>query len=297
MLSILSKLYFGDTIGVISPAGSEKNNLIDSNLNKLKELGFKIKEGKNLRNINNYLAGTDEERASDFMDMFKNPEIKAIICYRGGYGSIRMMPYINWNIIKRNPKIFCGFSDITLLLNYINKISHMPTFHTPMANSNLNDKTTQKYFLNLLTKSNTTINLNKFDSIKSFNNESINGMICGGNLSMICSALGTPYDIDTNNKILLLEDVNEPIYKIDRMLTQLRMCGKLDNCLGFILGHFTPYDNNTLNLIKDIILPLNKPTILGFPSGHEYPNISLPLGANISIDFLKGIISIHSIFK
>lgn len=250
-----------------------------------------------MRKVNNYLAGTDEERASDFMDMFEDPEVNAILCYRGGYGSIRMMPYVNWNVIKNNPKIFCGFSDITLLLNYINKISNTPTFHTPMVNSNLNDKITQKYFLKLLMQNNVTIDLNEFDSIEIFNKKYINGHLCGGNLSMICSSLGTPYAINTDNKILFLEDINEPIYKIDRMITQLLMSGKLDKCKGFILGYFTPYDISILDLIKKILLPLNKPIILGFPSGHSYPNVSLPIGSNISIDFSQNIISIDSIFK
>lgn len=267
------------------------------NLNQLKQLGFKIKEGKNIRKINNYLAGTDKERAYDFMEMFKDKTVKAIICYRGGYGAIRMMEYIDWNIIRSNPKIFCGFSDITILLNYINEIANIPTFHTPMVNSNLNDILTQKYFLNLLTKNNTIIDFKRFNSVKVFNPQNIKGNICGGNLSVICSAIGTPFDINTDNKILLLEDVNEPLYKIDRMLTQLLMCKKLDKCIGFILGHFTPYNIDTLNLIKDILLPFKKPIILGFPIGHEYPNISLPLGSNISIDFSYNIIKIHQLYN
>lgn len=281
---------------MISPAGCEKNNVMDSNLNKLKALGFKVKESKNLRSINGYLAGTDKERAIDFMDMFKDQTVKAIICYRGGYGSIRMMPYVDWKIIKNNPKIFCGFSDITLLLNYINKVSNIPTFHTPMVNSNLYDLTTQKYFLNLLTQNSISVNLKDFNCIETFNINNISGNLCGGNLSIICSAIGTPYDINTDNKILLLEDVNEPVYKVDRMLTQLLMCGKLDKCLGFIIGDFLPYNNNTLELIKNILIPLKKPIILGFPLGHAYPNISLPLGTNISIDFSKNTIFIKAIF-
>lgn len=294
---ILTKLCLGDTIGIISPAGCEKNNLMDYNINRLKQLGFIIKEGKNLRKINNYLAGTDKERAFDFMEMFKDQSVKAILCYRGGYGSIRMMHYVDWSIVKNNPKIFCGFSDITLLLNYINKIAHIPTFHTPMVNSNLDDKITQKYFLNLLTKNNNLINIKNFDSIKVFNSKNIEGSLCGGNLSVICSAIGTPFDINTDNKILLIEDINEPIYKIDKMLTQLLLCGKLDKCKGFIIGYFTPYDKDTLELIKDILLPLKKPIILGFPIGHEYPNISLPLGSNISIDFSKDNIKLSPFYR
>ena len=297
MFFILDRLCIGDTIGIISPAGCERNNLIDYNINQIKDLGFKIKEGTNLRKVNGYLAGSDKERANDFMEMFNDPLIKGILCYRGGYGSIRMMRYVNWNVIKKNPKIFCGFSDITLLLNYINSISHIPTFHTPMANSNFKDEVTKNYFLNLLTKNNTVIDLNKFSSVKVFNKKNITGILCGGNLSMICSALSTPYDINTTNKILLLEDINEPIYKIDRMLTQLLLSEKLHKCRGFILGHFTPYNEEVYSLIKNILLPLNKPIILGLPIGHDYPNISLPFGSDISLDFTKNTIVIHNIFK
>lgn len=297
MFFILNRLCIGDTIGVISPAGCERNNLMDYNLNQIKDLGFRIKEGANLRKINGYLAGTDKERANDFMEMFNDPSIKGIICYRGGYGSIRIMKYVDWNIIKKNPKIFCGFSDITLLLNYINSISDIPTFHTPMVNSNFKDELTKKYFFNLLTKNKNMINLNKFNSIKVFNPNNITGVLCGGNLSMICSALNTPYDIKTSNKILLLEDINEPIYKIDRMLTQLLLSGKLHKCSGFILGHFTPYNEDIYSLIKDILVPLNKPIIVGFPIGHDYPNISLPIGSNITLDFTKNTMLIHNIFK
>ncbi|MDO4535567.1 MAG: LD-carboxypeptidase [Clostridium perfringens] len=296
MFFILKKLYIGDTIGIISPAGCEKNNLTDYNLKQIKDLGFKIKESSNLRKINKYLAGTDKERANDFMEMYKNPSIKAILCYRGGYGSIRMMRYVDWNIVKNNSKIFCGFSDITLLLNYINKVSNSPTFHTPMANSNFKDKLTKEYFLSLLTANN-NIDLNQFNSIKVFNKKNISASLCGGNLSMICSAIGTPYDIDTTDKILILEDVNEPIYKIDRMLTQLLVCGKLHKCSGFILGYFTPYNDDILTLIKEILIPLNKPIVAGFPIGHDYPNISLPIGSTITLDFTKNIIYIANIFK
>ncbi len=297
MFFILKKLCIGDTIGIIAPAGCEKNNLTDYNLKQIKDLGFKIKESTNLRKVNNYLAGTDKERANDFMEMFNDPLVKAIFCYRGGYGSIRMMPYINWNVIKNNPKIFCGFSDITLLLNYINKILNIPTFHTPMVNSNFKDKLTKEYFLNLLTNNSDKIYLNQFSSIKVFNKKNISASLCGGNLSMICSALSTPYDIDTTNKILLLEDVNEPIYKIDRMLTQLLLSKKLHKCSGFILGHFTPYNEDVYTLIRDILIPLNKPIIAGFPTGHDYPNISLPIGSNINLDFTTNAIYISNIFK
>ena len=282
-----NRLVYGDTIGVICPASGERNPIMDNNLNQLRNLGFNIKEGAYLRKCGEYLAGTDTERAEDFMNMFTDPTVKAILCYRGGYGSIRMMQYIDWRIIKRNPKIFCGYSDITLLINYINKTTGLITFHSPMVNSKFSDTITKNYFLNLLmnSKDNFSIDLNQFSSINSYNKKSVKGYLCGGNLSMICSSLKTPYEVDTNNKILFIEDINEENYVLDRMLTQLLLADKLSNCRAFILGHYTPRNTTTNNVLKNILLPLNKPIIMNFPCGHDYPNITLPIGAKVSLDF------------
>ncbi|MPQ44546.1 S66 peptidase family protein [Clostridium tarantellae] len=287
---IANKLNFGDTIGVICPASGEKDqNFIDINLNRIKNLGFKIKEGKFLRyNSNNYLAAPDKERAEDFMNMFLDPKVKAIICYRGGYGSIRMLNYIKWDIIKHNPKIFCGYSDITLILNCLNIYTDLITFHSPMINSNFENKLTKTYFLNILMNGlkDFSIDLISLPNIKIFNEAQVKGKLCGGNLSIICSSLGTPYEINTKNKILFLEDVNEKDYSIDRMLTQLLLSNKLKNCKAFIIGHFTPNNNN--EVILSLLKPLKKPILMNFPAGHDYPNITLPIGAEIYLDFFKG---------
>lgn len=289
------RLKLGDTIGVICPASGEINtNKLEANLNQLLELGFYIKEGRYLRDNNNYLAGSDEHRAKDFMNMFKDKDVNAIICYRGGYGSIRMMKYIDWNVVKCNPKIFCGYSDITILLNYINQVSGLITFHSPMIISNLFEPLTKKYFFNTLMYPRKTYNisLNCFSSIKIFNRKHIRGELCGGNLSLICSSLGTPYEIDTEDKILLIEDIDEAPYNVDRLLTQLLLSNKLHCCKGFIVGYFTPNNCTTNKTIEDILIPLKKPIIMNFPAGHDYPNITLPIGANIAFNISEDALTI-----
>jgi len=217
--------------------------------------------------------------------MFLDNSIDGIVCFRGGYGSIRTLPYINPKVIKKNPKFFCGYSDITILLNYFAKLG-LITFHGPMINSDFTNEETLKSFLNISSSSSNIIyNLNDYNNIFYINPNSFSGKIVGGNLSVICSSIGTSFEINTKNSILLLEDINEPPYAIDRMLTQLLYAKKLDSCRGIILGSFKGCDLadyiRSLSL-KEIILdrlgPLDIPIITGFPFGHSYPNITIPIG-------------------
>lgn len=280
----IKKLKLGDTIGIIAPASGDKNEVIDYNISSFKNLGFKVKEGKYIRNKQDYLSASDKERAEDFMNMIKDKDVKAIFAYRGGYGSIRIIPYLDFNIIKKNPKILCGYSDLTILLNHITQKTGIPTFHGPMINSKISsDKITKESLLSMLTKENNSINI-QTKNLKIINPLHFKGTLCGGNLTVLCSSIGTPYEINTRNKILMIEDINEENYSIDRLLTQLKFSGKLSSCRGFLIGHFTPYNPKTLNVILSILKPYNKPIICGIPFGHDYPNLTLPLGSTISFN-------------
>ncbi|WP_066871085.1 S66 peptidase family protein [Clostridium mediterraneense] len=276
-------------IGIVCPASGDTNETIDLYINKFKNLGFNIKEGKYIRKKNNYLSGNDKERAEDINEMFRDNNVKAIVCFRGGYGSIRMAKYLDLKAIKNNPKPFFGYSDITLLLNYLNKSAGLITYHAPMIKSNFENEETLQSLLKFLTNQNNRntieINLNKFTNIKSYSTKKISGKISGGNLSIICSSLKTPYEIDTDNKILLIEEVNEEPYSIDRLLSQLIYSGKLKKVKGILIGHITPKSTLLDNIIKDILLPLNIPLMTGIPIGHDYPNITLPIGQKCYIDF------------
>lgn len=301
----LKPLSRGSTIGIISPASYEKIDKLKKNISLFKKLGFNIKLGKHIFDKYGYLAGYDSDRASDLMEMFIDDSIDGIVCYRGGFGCSRIVNYLDLSIIKKNPKIFCGYSDITLLLNLISSKCNFPTFHSPMCNSDFSNQLTKDSFLNLLFNEVTNIDLSKFRNIEILNKNDFSAPLCGGNLSIICSTLGTAYEIDTTDKILLIEEINESPYIIDRLLTQLISANKLSSCKAIILGHFTDCyasDSSISFTLEEVINEkfnrLTIPIIRNFPIGHSYPNIILPVGTNITFNANSFILEINNnIFK
>lgn len=299
---IASRLKKGDTIGIISPAGPESIDKIKESIQFLNSLGFNVKEGKHIYDKLGYLAGNDADRAEDFMNMFADKDVDMILCVRGGYGTMRILPLIDFDIVKQNPKIFAGFSDITTLLNTIYQKCNLTTFHSPMCNSKLSDKNTLDSFLKTLTLGYTPYTIKNPDNIpvNCFSSEPvISGQLVGGNLSLLCSTIGTSFEVNTKDKILFIEDVGEEPYEIDRMLTQLILSRKFDECNGIILGQFTkcdlPHYERSLTLdqvISDRILSLNKPTMINIQSGHSYPKLTLPIGAKVEVDFLESKINV-----
>jgi muramoyltetrapeptide carboxypeptidase len=288
-----NKLKYGDTIGIIMPASPQENCIIDKHISNLINMGFSVKKGAHIYDKHGYLAGMDEDRARDLMDMFLDKDVDAIMCYRGGYGTMRILSYIDKDIIKQHPKIFIGYSDITSLLNFFTLKCNLITFHGPMVSSNFGDTATTNSFLSTLMFGTEPyiINNSKDREEKYYGNSSAEGILVGGNLSLICSTIGTPYEITTKNKILFIEEVGENPYRVDRMLTQLLLCEKLQKCQGFILGQFTDCSSNspekslTLHdVLQDRILSLSKPTVINFMAGHSYPNLTLPIGAIVRIN-------------
>lgn len=295
------KLNFGDTIGVISPASPEYPDKIKLKIDGLKKLGFNVKEGSHLYDMDGHLAGSDKDRAFDLMDMFLDPTVDIIMCFRGGYGSMRLLPLIDFKRLHSINKIFLGYSDITTLLNTFYFKNNLITFHGPMVNSDLDNIATLNSFTQTLMQGTSPYSIYNPSSIEidSHGASSTSGILVGGNLSMICSTIGTPYEIDFNNKILFIEDIDEPPYSIDRLLTQLLLSGKLSSCRGFILGHFkgcdsidNPKSQRLIEVIEDRILSLNKPTLLNIASGHDNPNLLLPIGANVELDVNKKCIHV-----
>ena len=281
------------TLGIIAPASPQSKDFIDKKVAVLSSLGFNIKLGKHIYDIHGHFAGSDKDRADDIMDMFLDNDVDGILCFRGGYGSIRTIPYLDTDKILKHPKFFCGYSDITILLNYFSSLG-LITFHGPMVNSDFNDSETQKSFFDIIncTENSYSYDFKAFNNISFINANSFSGRIVGGNLSMICSAIGTPYDINFDNSILLLEDVNESPYCIDRMLTQLIISNKLSECNGILLGHFAgcylknyAYSLTIEQVIYDRLSPLNIPIIKGIPFGHDYPNLTIPIGRNGIFDY------------
>ncbi|WP_129600070.1 S66 peptidase family protein [Anaerophilus nitritogenes] len=289
---IPKKLKIGDTIGVVAPAGPVPKEKALQARCVLEEMGFKVKMGEScFLSFGRYLAGEDHIRAKDINDMFMDQDVDAIICIRGGYGCMRIMDKINIDYIKKNPKIFVGYSDITALHILFNQIANLVTYHGPMVFSNMIDlnKFTKKSFFEVI-NSDDDIHLQNplNEEIKTMVNGVVKGPLVGGNLCLITSTLGTPYEIQTKGKILFLEDIGEQPFKIDRMLTQLSLANKLQECRGIILGDFNDCEDNNgftlLEVLKMIIKPLNKPTIYNFKSGHCEPMITLPLGTICELD-------------
>lgn len=295
------RLCFGDTIGIISPASPKDYETIQKGIEFFEKQGFHIKKGKYIYNHLGYLAGSDEQRVDDLMNMFLDESVKMILCIRGGYGTMRTLPYIDFKVIKNNPKIFVGFSDITTYLNNFYEKCGLISFHGPMLTSKFEDDITFQSLINTVMNGNKPYILTNPKNISTYSNSEaiVEGVLQGGNLSLISSTLGTPYEIDTRNKILFLEDVGEEPYMIDRMLTQLLLANKLQVCKAIILGQFTnctlPHYKRSLTteeVLKDRVLSLNIPTLCNFMSGHDYPKLTLPIGAKVSLNCADGSLAV-----
>lgn len=294
-------LKFGDTLGLVAPASFTSKEKVDKSIEIVKQMGFKVKIGKSLYERYGYLSGKDEIRAKDINEMFEDKEVDGIICLRGGYGTPRILDLLDYNIIKNNPKVFIGYSDITALHIVFNQICGLVSFHGPMVSSDMigNFQEFSKDSLFKATMKNEVVGKIENppgEEIFKINGGIVEGPIIGGNLSLIADTLGTPYEIDTKGKILLIEEVGEEPYSIDRMLNQLRLAGKLEDALGIILGDFKDcgpkghYEDSLSleELIADYIKPLNKPSIYNLQTGHCNPIITLPFGVNAKLDGDRG---------
>lgn len=290
-------LKIGDTLGVVAPASPTTKDKVDLAYKKLNQMGFKVIMGKSCYSNYGYLAGSDDLRAEDLNTMFKNQEIDGIICLRGGYGTPRILDLLDYKLIKENPKVFIGYSDITALHIAFNQLSNLITFHGPMAASDLigefSDFSKESLLNSIMEGEYQFAIKDSLGKILTINGGIAEGPIIGGNLSLITSTIGTPYEIDTKGKILFIEEIGEEPYKIDRMFTQLRLSKKLEEAEGIILGDFnncvaesSEYDDSlTLEeVIDNIIKPIGKPTIFNLKAGHCEPVVTIPFGINAKMD-------------
>lgn len=290
------KLKPGSNIGVIAPASSCYNEeSIYSGLNFLKETGFNVIVGDTVYKRNGYLSGSDSERADDINKFFRRKDIDGIICLRGGYGTLRILNMLDYDAISQNPKVFVGYSDITAIHIAINRLCRIVTFHGPMISSLSSemDEFTKQSLFRTITASETPGEVKNPEGqgpIKIMTGGSSEGELIGGNLSLITSSIGTPYEIDTCGKILLLEDVGEEPYRVDRMLTQLLLAGKLQSCAGIILGQWTDcepkHPETSLSLgevLEDRLSNLGIPVLYNLSCGHGNVKITIPLGVEATI--------------
>lgn len=281
-------LSIGDTVGVIAPAGPVDEEKLNKAIPFLENLGLHVKLGAHVLKNNGFIAGTDEERLTDFHNMIADPFIKAVFCARGGYGTGRIAHRIDYDLIKENPKIIWGYSDITYLHTAIRQQTGLITFHGPMIASDVSseqfDVRSARSFDQLFRPHPITYD-ETISPLRVISQGSAKGTLVGGNLSVLMSTMGTPYEIDVKDSILFIEDIGEEPYQVDGLCNQLRQSGKLEEVAGIVIGDFRSrtLDQTVRSEAFDFIFAhyfsnVNIPVISGFQFGHCFPNIGIPLG-------------------
>jgi muramoyltetrapeptide carboxypeptidase len=271
----------GDVIGVVSPAAAVDELGLRTGVQLLEKGGFRVRLGAATLKKTGYFAGTERERVADLHEMFRDPEVKAIITARGGYGSGRLLPLIDPAIVRECPKIFVGHSDLTFLLNDFMRRAALVTFHGPMVAGLQQRPEAAAALLAMLSGDRVGWHQPAQAVVQPGTAE---GLLVGGSLSIIVSSLGTPYAVETRERLLFLEDVNEKPYRIDRMLTQLCQAGALDGVAGVIFGEMTgcvAADNERVtvrDVIAEAFASVSYPVAFGLPSGHGKGTLTLPLG-------------------
>lgn len=284
----------GDRIALIAPASPAKEKEIINAGKSLALLGLEPVFYPSCTAKHGYLSGSDELRRQDFEKAFADRTVKGVFCIRGGYGCSRIIKDVDLNIVRNNPKIFLGYSDVSVFHIAINQKCDMMTVHGSMPS--INWERSDSATVDSLRKCIFDFPEGKVSNPPGEKLECLvpgkaRGRIIGGNLTTVISTLGSPYEIDTKGKILYLEDIDEKPYSIDRMLTALSLSGKFRDAAGIILGPFVNCEEDegvpalTVSQIFDeVILPWNRPTIMNFRCGHIYPQIAFPMGAMTEID-------------
>ncbi len=294
----------GDTIGVVVPAGVLDREKTQRALDRVRQRGFQIKTYGDIYRSQGYLAGDDATRANELMAAFADPETTAVWCARGGYGVARVLERIDFELIRRHPKVFVGFSDISILHAAIQQRAGLITFHSPNLqdgfgkSEDMSPANEVALWRATLAEQQTVDGGYSIDTtavaagdLRTIVNGSASGRLTGGNLAVICGLMGTPFEVETEGRILFLEDVSERVYRIDRYLAQLSLAGKLQSTAGVLLGTFSyevdePADSPAAvtALLYEYCGGLKIPVLAGFPAGHAQYNLTLPMGALAEID-------------
>jgi muramoyltetrapeptide carboxypeptidase len=297
------RLNFGDTVGIVAPASAPPDpQAVDRAAAALEKFGFQPKLAKNVRARLGFLAGTDRERAEDLMTMFADKKVKAIICLRGGYGASRILDRLDYETIRRNPKILSGYSDITSLHLALAKKVNLVSIHAPMLNGALADPKVPAFTKNSFFR--TVMEANPAGSLReNYTEKTISvlrggvaeGRLAGGNLSLICASLGTPFAPAFKSKILFFEDVSEKPYRLDRMLTQLWNAGVFSQVAGVAVGVNSQCDDDSENktgeyrqsgaeVLQERLALVRVPVVTGLPFGHVDLNATIPVGVMARLD-------------
>jgi len=282
-----SRLFPGARIGVIAPAGCVDRIALLTGVAAIEAQGYSVELSQGIFQTKGYLAGEPVSRAGDLTNFLYREDIAAIFCARGGFGSIQLLEFLT-EAVSEHPKIFVGYSDITILLEWLRTRCGMVTFHGPMVAMDLANGISERsseHFWSMLSGRNRTWELPLGEVIS---NGTAEAEMTGGCLSMLASTLGTAYEIDTRGRILFLEDVGERPYRIERMLTHLQMAGKLDHPAGVVFGDFTHCEGDgprdVRAVIGDLFAHVPYPVVMGLPAGHGAENFALPFGVKMRLD-------------
>jgi muramoyltetrapeptide carboxypeptidase len=276
-----------DEIRIIAPASAVEKETIDKTIQSLVDLGYIVSLGKNTLNRYHQFAGNDSERAEDFQEAIDDPSVGAIFCARGGYGSIRIIDQIDFSSITENPKWIAGFSDITVFHTYLNRVFNLATIHSPMPVnvSSASFPENLKKLKKILEGNQPELKIEKHELNRLGTGK---GKLVGGNLSILYSLQSTKYEIDTLGNILLIEDVGEQLYHIDRMMQNFLHSGKLEGLSGLIVGGMTdmkdkrrPFGKTAEEIVLDTVKKFDFPVAVGFPGGHMESNQPFIMGAEI----------------
>lgn len=291
----------GDKIGIVSTASKIDKEVVEPAIDLLLNLGFKVELGEYIYSENHQFAGTDRQRSSDLQQMLDNQDIKAIICSRGGYGTFRTLQNISWDKFLKNPKWIVGFSDITVLHSKLNA-SRIASIHGVMPKFFIENNEPTKSFNTLLNALIGQKNEYQIQASKYNRRGNATAEVVGGNLSILYSLRGTPFDIDTDGKILFIEDLAEYLYHIDRIMMNLKTGGKLSKLKGLIVGSFTgmkdnetPFGKTIEEVIFDAVKEFDFPVIFDFPAGHQTTNYALKMGGNITIEANKKEVTVYQL--
>ncbi|MCD9020817.1 S66 peptidase family protein [Cohnella silvisoli] len=289
----------GDTVGIVTLGSPLDADVINRRIAYLQSMGLKVIAGKYVYAQNGYLAGTDQERAEDLMNMFADERVKMILPSRGGVGVEGILPYLDYDYIRGHPKIVSGYSDITVLLNALTQFSGIVTLHSLLL-IDFRPGTPPYNFEQFFTATSSVVVPRPLNNPpeKPLSGKvpgSASGPIVGGNLTSLVGSLGTPFEIDTTGKILLLEETHEPVNTVYRYVEQLKLAGKFNDCSGILLGECTncmdAYGQTYEDLINDFIVPLGKPLLTNLASGHGVYKAAIPIGAFANMNASNGLIT------
>ncbi len=295
-------LQFGEVVQIVAPASNLKAEYLARGVAELTNLGFRVKYDPTILEKDRYTAGSDERRANELMSAFADPEVKAVWAARGGYGVMRLFSLLNEDLLRANPKIFIGYSDLTALQLYLYRRFRWVTFHGAMAAKDLAGGEAhydQKTLLGALTKTVPMGEIQTPGTEMLHYGKTVSGRLVGGCLTLVTALLGTPDELDTTDSILFLEDTGTRPYQLDRMIQQLKLAGKFDRVRAIIFGEMNDCIQNaeqgyTLQeVLQDLTAEFHVPVMFGLRSGHSnLGNLTLPLGVMASLDGRRGVLSI-----